>query len=279
MEEVYEVHKNSEDATAGRRRRKRRSKRAKDKKRAKSKRRPRRRRRTKRAAAQPAMYQHPPPTVYPQPIGASAYATSPLAPTAQPAAAARWDAKTGKDMNSAIDADKEPEKLMTQRQMQKALVVLQARVKEEETRQPSPLQSPAGQRSARESPVARAPVKSEYMSPVTTPVSQPAHHRTSAHGSASRTTPQSVQAIDKPMSSKVKRIVESAERRSEEAKNRTSEVEAEIARLNKKTHNQKTRAATARKVAEEGAQRPSRNLQPQRYKETKDIKKGASKKG
>ena len=94
-----------EDATAGRRRRKRRTKRAKDKKRAKSKRRPRRRRRTKRAAAQPGMYQHPQPTVYQHPsaIGASAYATNPLAPTAQPKAAARFDAQTGKDMNSAID--------------------------------------------------------------------------------------------------------------------------------------------------------------------------------
>ena len=118
MEDVYEVHNNSEDATAGRRRRKRRTKRAKDKKRAKSKRRPRRRRRTKRAAAQPAMYQHPQPTVYQHPsaIGASAYATNPLAPTAQPKAAARWDVKTGKDMNSAIDPDKEPEKPMTNKE-------------------------------------------------------------------------------------------------------------------------------------------------------------------
>ena len=118
MEEVYEeVHNNSEDATAGRRRRKRRTKRAKDKKRAKSKRRPRRRRRrTKRAAAQPTMYQHPQPTVYQHPIGASAYATNPLAPTAQPAKAARWDVKTGKDMNNRIDPDKDPEKPMTQSQ-------------------------------------------------------------------------------------------------------------------------------------------------------------------
>ena len=298
MADVYEeVHNNSEDATAGRRRRKRRTKRAKDKKRAKSKRRPRRRRRTKRAAAQPAMYQHPQPTVYQPRIGASAYATNPLAPTAQPAEAPRWDVNTGKNINDAIDADNEKEKPMTQSQMRKELADWQARVKKEGSHQERKmkqeldeanaklslrpqwndiLNSPTpGSRRAR-TPVNQGPEKQEYVPAANTPVSQ-SSNRTPSHGSSSRPrTPSSVEAVSPPMKSPMARRVADLVARGEAQSAENRKVKAQVVERNRQIQEQQEKAKKAEAAAAKKASAVAREAKV--AKEAKAFVGNASRK-